>query len=149
MHVHGRTNKDTLEYVLSRQVSSPELHDLTGQKETAYRQQCLALGQDFQLSPGSVKLLDALLDHDVPRAIATSSEKNNVDFFIEHLGLDRWFDLDTIVYDDGTMAGKPSPDIYLRAAERLKLQPSVCLVIEDAIAGIASAHAAGPCPASC
>ena len=47
--------------------------------------------------------------------------------------MDRWFDPRRIVYDDGTFSGKPAPDIYLRAAERIGLSPSRCIVAEDAL----------------
>ena len=57
--------------------------------------------------------------------------------------MDRWFDPRRIVYDDGTFPGKPAPDIYLRAAERIGLSPSRCIVAEDARSGIEAARRAG------
>ena len=57
--------------------------------------------------------------------------------------MDRWFDPRRIVYDDGTFSGKPAPDIYLRAAERIGLSPSRCIVAEDARSGIEAARRAG------
>ena len=57
--------------------------------------------------------------------------------------MDRWFDPRRIVYDDGTFSGKPAPDIYLRAAERIGLSPSRCIVAEDAPVGIEAARRAG------
>lgn len=71
------------------------------------------------------------------------SNGENVEFFIETFNLKKWFDVDKIVYDDGTMPGKPAPDIYLRAAKKLNLAPKDCVVIEDAVSGIESARAAG------
>ena len=71
------------------------------------------------------------------------SNKNNVDFFVEQFKLDKWFDLEKIVYDNGKIKGKPAPDIYLQAAKNLGLNPKDCIVIEDAISGIQAAHAAG------
>ena len=47
-----------------------------------------------------------------------------------------------VVYDDGTLAGKPDPDVYLRACARLGVAPEDCVVVEDSYAGIASANAA-------
>ena len=72
--------------------------------------------------------------------IATSSEKTNVDFFFKNLPLGNWFDINKIVYDDGKLPGKPLPDIYLKAAEKIDLSPQKCIVIEDAISGIKSAY---------
>ena len=70
------------------------------------------------------------------------SEKDNVDFYIDEFKLEKWFDLDKIVYSDGTIPGKPAPDIYIKAAQKLNLEPQKCIVAEDAISGIESARAA-------
>lgn len=48
-----------------------------------------------------------------------------------------------MVYSDGTIPGKPAPDIFLIAAEKIGLEPKDCIVVEDAIAGIESAKSAG------
>jgi beta-phosphoglucomutase-like phosphatase (HAD superfamily) len=101
------------------------------------------LGDAFELSPGAVELLEFLAAHEIPYTIATASGKSNVGFFFEHLDLNRWFDVDRIVYDDGSRPGKPAPDIYLEAARSLGLEPAQCVVIEDSISGVQAAHAAG------
>jgi len=143
VHVHGRYNGHTLAYLLGRPVGGTELHQLIQQKEIIYRQMCLDQGDGFQLSDGAVELLDFLVFHDIPRTIATASERTNVDFFREHLDLDRWFDPGLIVYDDGRRPGKPAPDIYLQAAANLGLSPDRCVVVEDSLSGLRAAHAAG------
>lgn len=142
-YVHGRPNKVTLEYVLGRQLDDEEADRLSQEKERLYRQMCLAWGDDFALSPGSQEFLDRLMEHRIPRTIATASEQNNVHFFIRHLRLDRWFEVEKIVMDDGTFPGKPAPDIYLRAAKNLGLSPSECVVVEDSISGLQAAYHAG------
>lgn len=57
--------------------------------------------------------------------------------------MERWFDPEKIVYDDGTLPGKPNPDIYLKAARTIGLAPSRCVVVEDAVSGIEAARRAG------
>jgi beta-phosphoglucomutase-like phosphatase (HAD superfamily) len=143
VHVHGRTNRYTLEYLVGLALVASEVERLSEQKETIYRQLCLDQGLDFRLSPGAVELLDFLAAHGVPRTIATASGKANVDFFVEHLVLERWFDAGLIVYDDGARPGKPAPDIYRQAAANLALAPGQCVVVEDSRSGIQAAHAAG------
>lgn len=76
-------------------------------------------------------------------ADATASCGNNVRFFFDTLGLDRWFDLDKVIYNDGTLPGKPAPDLYLKAAQRLGVAPETCVIFEDSGAGIESAQRAG------
>ncbi len=141
--VHGRNNKHTLSYLFGRDVSGQELDDLTQQKESGYRELCLQEGENFKLSPGATILLDFLVKQDFPHTIATASEKTNLDFFVKHLELNKWFDLEKIVYDDGTFPGKPAPDIYLKAAKHLNLEPHECMVVEDSHSGIEAAFAAG------
>ena len=71
------------------------------------------------------------------------SEWDNVEFYIEHFNLGKWFDIDKIVYSNGKIKGKPAPDIYEIASSNLNLSPKDCVVIEDAISGIKSAYNAG------
>ncbi len=143
VHVHGRNNQHTLEYLTGRPVKGAELHQLIQQKETIYRQLCLEQAENFKLSPGAIELLDFLVAHHIPHTIATASGRTNLDFFVKHLHLDQWFDIEQIVYDDGTRPGKPAPDIYLQAASNLGLEPTHCIVIEDSRSGLQAAYAAG------
>ncbi len=143
VHMHGRTNRHLISYLLHREVNGEELAELTEEKEAAYRQLCLSEGESFALSPGAVDLLNFLKEFDIPHTIATASERTNLDFFVINLELSKWFHIPDIVYDNGAFPGKPAPDIYLRAAKNLKLKPSECIVVEDAYSGIQAAHEAG------
>jgi beta-phosphoglucomutase-like phosphatase (HAD superfamily) len=142
-HVHGRPNRHTLSYLAGRPLSPSDLEQLSEEKEAIYRRLCLEQGDGFRLSPGAEGLLDRLVARSIPRTIATASGRANLDFFHRYLHLDRWFDPGLIVYDDGTLPGKPAPDVYLRAAWNLGLAPGVCVVVEDSLSGIQAAHAAG------
>ena len=141
--VHGRSSRSIFEYLLRKPLTQEQVWELIERKETIYRELCLQDEERFRLAPGAAELLDWLCEHGIPHTIATASEIRNVRFFREHFGLDRWFDPRRIVYDDGTFSGKPAPDIYLRAAERIGLSPSRCNVAEDARSGIEAARRAG------
>jgi beta-phosphoglucomutase-like phosphatase (HAD superfamily) len=141
--VHGKVNLDIFRYLLGRPVAREATLPLAAEKEAIYRQLCLEAGDAFRLSPGAVDLLDFLVAHDIPHTIATSSGGPNVAFFIEHLELGRWFDLAKVVFDEGRYPGKPAPYIYLEAAGKIGLLPSRCMVVEDSLAGVESARAAG------
>jgi beta-phosphoglucomutase-like phosphatase (HAD superfamily) len=143
IHVHGRNNRYTIEYLLGRTVSDDELHKFTQQKEELYRQLCLDQDSEFKLSPGAIELLNFLVTNHLPHTIATASERTNLDFFIKYLDLNRWFNLKQVIYDDGTRPGKPAPDLYLDAARELGLSPKECVVVEDSRSGIQAAHGAG------
>jgi beta-phosphoglucomutase-like phosphatase (HAD superfamily) len=143
IHVHGRSGAHTLAYLLGQPVQGNRLNELIQAKESHYRTLCLANPAIFVLSPGAEALLDFLATQHIPMTIATASERTNLDFFITHLNLAKWFDLDRIVYDDGFLPGKPAPDMYQRAAAKLGIAPCGCIVVEDAISGLQAAHAAG------
>ena len=113
------------------------------EKEALYRKQCLIDKENFKLAPGAVEFLDFLKENNIPRTIATMSEWDNVEFYIKEFNLPRWFDVDKIVYSNGKIPGKPAPDIFMIAADKIGLNPKDCVVVEDAIAGINSAKSAG------
>ena len=143
VHVHGRNNRHTLEYLLDEEVTGSRLEEMSEEKETVYRDLCLGQGTSFELSPGAVELLDFLVEHQIPHTIATASARPNVDFFVKHLQLNRWFDSKKIVYNDGLKAGKPAPDFFLKAASLLGQESGQCVVVEDSLSGMAAARAAG------
>lgn len=142
-NMFGHTNSDIIEYAIGRKPSFEMVEKYAEEKEALYRKRCLLDKENFKLAPGAIEFLDFLKEHNIPRTIATMSEWCNVEFYIREFKLEQWFDIDKIVYSDGSIPGKPAPDIFLIAAEKIDLLPRDCLVIEDAIAGIKSAKAAG------
>lgn len=142
-YMFGRTNEDIIEYALGKKPDKALVQQIANEKEAYYRKMCLANPNKFKLAPFATEFLDYLKKNNVPMTIATMSEWCNVEFYIEEFCLQKWFDLDKIVYSDGKIAGKPAPDIYIIAAKKLGLQPSQCIVFEDALSGIESARRAG------
>ncbi|WP_171014097.1 HAD family phosphatase [Chitinivorax sp. B] len=142
-YIHGRTNRTVLEYVLSRDVTADEALLLGEAKEAIYREQCPYDAVANHLSPGAVPLLNVLRESTIPYAIATSSGLGNMMFYEQQYRLQQWFAPEFLIYDDGTVRGKPAPDLYLRAAQRLQTRPAHCMVVEDSVSGIESARAAG------
>ncbi len=138
----GRNNELILTFLLDRTPSSYEVTSMGDEKEAYYRRMCLADPDSLHLAPGAAEYLDFLKGQGIPCNIATSSNKENLDFYFEHFGLERWFKKDLCVYDDGSYPGKPAPDIYIIAAKRLGLPSGSCAVFEDALSGIRAAHAA-------
>lgn len=143
LHMHGRPTRFYLEYLLGRTLNDSEIEYHSEEKEKIYRKMCLDLGPELELTTGAGDLLDFLKAHGIPRTIATASTKPNVDFYFETFPLGKWFDYAKVVYDNGSFPGKPDPQIYLRAAQKLGLPPQECIVAEDALSGIESADSAG------
>lgn len=144
-YVHGRNADDTLQYFLNRKLSKTEIEQIAEEKEVTYRELCLKDKDRFKLAEGLEEFLDYLKKNNIPCTIATASGIKNVRFFFEHLNLAKWFDINKVVYDDGTIKGKPEPEIYLRAAEKIKIPIKECMVFEDAKSGIIAADRAGAC----
>ena len=116
--------------------------DLATLAEARYRQALDAGG--VPRKPGLIELLDVLTDRDVPRAVATSTARELARHKLEQAGVLAYFDV--IVGGDDVLHGKPAPDIFLRAADRLGARPAECVVLEDSGPGIHAASAAGMVP---
>jgi HAD superfamily hydrolase (TIGR01509 family) len=91
--------------------------------------------------PGLDALLDLLEARRIPKAVATSTKRQRAENQLRALGLLSRFG--AIVGGDEVATGKPAPDIYLLAAQRLGVEPAHCVVLEDAEAGIVAATRAG------
>ena len=139
----GKTSAKSLEMLLGIKIDDSKLDELHEEKETIYRRMCLEDAKNFVLAPGLIQILDDLAERSIPRAIATASAYPNVEFFIEQFQLERWFDKKYIVYDDGHIANKPEPDIYLLAAKRLGINPQDLVIVEDSATGAEAAQRAG------
>ncbi len=90
---------------------------------------------------GARELVEQLRDAGVPIAVASSSHRVWVDAALTGAGLREYFEQTTA--GDEVSMGKPSPEIYLKAAEKLSFEPADCIAVEDAPAGVESARAAG------
>lgn len=90
---------------------------------------------------GIRELLAELKKGDIPRAIASSSPPVFIEAVLEKFGLRDEFQV--VVSGEQVPKGKPAPDVYLRAAELLGVNPANCAVLEDARHGVAAAKAAG------
>ncbi len=93
------------------------------------------------LITGARELIERLIDAAIPIAVASSSHRLWVEAALTGASLRDYFQ-HTVAGDEVT-TGKPLPEIYLKAAERLGVNPTNCIAIEDAPAGVASANAAG------
>lgn len=142
-YLHGSTNSIIYERLFKKPIP-PELIGVFGEKkERLYREQCIKDKDILSFAKGALELLDFLEENNIPHAIATSSEINNVNFFKDLFNLDKWFGGGRIIYDDGTVRGKPHPDLYLKAGERLGEDMKDLIIVEDACAGVQAARASG------
>lgn len=99
------------------------------------------LEQGVPVKEGAHEVLSYLKAHGYKVGMATSTPWDTVKDHLERTDMMEYFD--TIVTGDMIEHGKPSPDIYLLAAERLGVDPAECIGVEDSMSGVRSIHAAG------
>jgi HAD superfamily hydrolase (TIGR01509 family) len=99
------------------------------------------LAKGAPLKKGAVELIEHLDSLQLPMAVATSMKKEEAENQLECANLRHLF-LEVVGRDEVVLS-KPHPDLYLRAASCLQLQPSACVALEDSFNGIKSAHSAG------
>lgn len=116
-----------------------EVDALAHEKEEIYRS--LVREHGIQPLPGVRELLASLQAAAIPCAIGSSTERANLDCLLDLMDLRQFFGV--IVAGEEVVHGKPDPSIFLLAAQRLGAEPAGCLVIEDALVGIAAAQRAG------
>lgn len=96
---------------------------------------------ELEPMPGLLESLKRFKDADYRLAIASSGATSYIDLVLSKFGIKDYFE--AVVTGDDVKIGKPHPEAYLVAAQKLQLEPAECLVLEDATKGIQSAKAAG------
>lgn len=152
-HLDGRSRVDGVRAVLaSRGMSLPEgsssdtpgaltLHGLGNAKNALVEEEVAREG--VQSYPGSVRVVADLASRGVPMAVVSSSQ--NAVPVLAAAGFDGRFPVvvDGVVAAAESLPGKPAPDMFLRAAERLGVAPRLAVVVEDAVSGVAAGRAGG------
>ena len=134
----GRPAEDAVADLLDRPVGAEEGAALARRKREHYTRLAARGMLPVAGAPAFVTLLAA---EGVPRAVATSASRHEVESLLTEIGVREHFEV--IVTADDVRWGKPNPEVYLRAAELLELPPKGCLVFEDSVVGIHAARNAG------
>lgn len=120
------------------EASEEELFELGERKEALYREM---FKPNLKLINGLGELLNQAKKAGVKMALATAGDKRNIAFVLDGLEIRSYFD--AIVGGEDVSKGKPHPEVFLKAASALGVEPSDCIVFEDAPPGVESAHRAG------
>ncbi|MFX1321081.1 MAG: HAD family hydrolase [Promethearchaeota archaeon] len=107
-------------------------------KEQYYREM---VKDKLEPIPGVLKLIKELKEKGIKLAVGSSGPPENVELLLSVLNLKHYFDV--IITAAEVKKSKPEPDVFLMAAQKLKLNPKNCIVIEDAPVGIEAARRAG------
>jgi beta-phosphoglucomutase family hydrolase len=137
-HSFGLRNDTIIRNILGEQAAQGEIDAIAREKEETFRR---VIGQNTRPLPGVLELIKALKQQGFKMAIASSTPIENIRLITGSLGIDTCFQ--AIITGQDVTEGKPSPQIFLFAARRLGVEPRNCIVIEDAVAGVAAAKKAG------
>jgi len=133
----GMNNQGVLSVVLGREPTAAELRDLADRKEALFRERIAGAVEPL---PGVRQWLGRLQVAGWRQAVASSAPAANIEVMVDAGGLRPFFD---VLVSGEKMPGKPKPDVFLEAARQVGVPPAHCVVVEDAVAGVAAAKAAG------
>jgi beta-phosphoglucomutase len=133
----GMNNTAILQRLLGTVFTSELANHISDVKESRFRE--VIRGQ-AQALPGVIEWVQTLHTYGARQAVASSAPSANIELIIDELGLSPYF---ATLVSGLHLPAKPAPDIFLRAAEALGVPPPRCVVIEDALAGVAGAKSAG------
>ena len=134
----GTRNDFIIRTILGENLSQEDIAAIAQEKEASLRAKAKGNIKPF---PGVIKLLDTIMKGNFKLALVSSAPKENIDLISSELDIGRYFDC--IVFGREVAESKPSPQLYLLAAEKLGAEPQNCIVIEDSPLGVKAAKAAG------
>ena len=137
----GKTSKQILEYFLGYELTDNMVYQFSEEKERIYRS--LLAKTDLELAPGLEEFLNYLTLAGVRKTIASVTSPENMSYYFERYGLERWFIWEDVVIGTGNIPVKPAPDIYLAALNNIGFTADKTVVFEDSEVGIKAAYNAG------
>jgi beta-phosphoglucomutase len=134
----GKKTAEILRMNLGAQLSDAEVAYWSERKEALYRERFACCREPL---PGLLHLLEQAHTLGLPMAVASAAPPDNIPFILDELDLRRHFQ--AVVGGHDVQHGKPNPEIFLKSARILRVEPARCLVFEDALGGIEAARRAG------
>ena len=136
IHNSGVREKDMIKLIKEQYKLEETIEQLIAKKSEFYTD----LLKDLKAQPGLIKLLKILKKHNILLSIGSSGALNRTKIKLESAQVSDYFNV--LVTGDDVEHGKPAPDIFLTAAERLKVHANECIVFEDAEVGVVAAKKA-------
>lgn len=134
----GRTGHECMHELFGRPIAADEARALVHEKETLYRE---LFAPVFAEVAGFKQFEQAARARGLKIGVGTAGDQHNIAFAMVHLQLPQA--PHAVAGGDEGLAGKPEPDIFLAAAQRMQVSPARCIVFEDAPFGIEAARRAG------
>lgn len=134
----GHPRREILRHYLGA-LSAERFERLSARKDELY----LQFVKDLAPKRGVTRVLDELKRDGIVCAVATSAGRARTEETLDQFGIARSFA--AVVAGNDVNAAKPAPDIFLLAAAQIAAKPQECVVVEDSVAGVRAAKAAGMC----
>ena len=137
-HMYGKHNDYIMRYFFKRLLDDAEVKRLGEEKESLFRE---IYADHVAPIEGLLQFLDALKTAGYRVGVATSAPRANLDFIIDKLSIRMY--MESVLSSEDVTAHKPDPQIYLKSANRLNVEPRNCIVFEDSHSGVSAARNAG------
>lgn len=137
-HMFGKSNSYILSHFLGRPVTGAEFTALEEEKEGLFREIYADHVRDIA---GFLPFLSALKQAGFKTGVATSAPRANLDLIMGKLGFEPL--MESIMASENVTRHKPDPEVYLKSAMNLGIDPGRCVVFEDSFSGISAALNAG------
>lgn len=132
----GRKREEILEYFLGH-LEDRRIQELCHEKDVLFRNEA----EGVKIVPGILDLLGELDGAGIPMGVASCGSRARVHDLLSRLGLGKYFA--TVVTGDEVAKGKPDPEVFHKAAGRMRVHPAESVVFEDSVSGVQGAKAAG------
>ncbi|MGR3810108.1 HAD family hydrolase [Jiulongibacter sp. NS-SX5] len=137
-HMFGKSNSYILKHFLGRPVVGEEFTQMEEEKEGLFREIYADVVDPIAGFPDWLTLLKK---NDFKTGVATSAPRANLDLIMGKLGFEK--DMESILASEDVTKHKPEPEVYLKSAHNLGVQPEDCVVFEDSFSGVSAAINAG------
>jgi beta-phosphoglucomutase len=138
MHMYGKSNSYILKHFLSREIVGQEFIDLEFEKESLFRE---IYAENIKPIERYLAFLSELKSGGFKTAVATSAPRANLDLIMGKLGFES--NMESLLASENVSQHKPNPEVYLKSAENLGVNPDKCIVFEDSFSGVMAGLNAG------
>ena len=138
LHMYGKSNSYILKHFLGREIVGQEFIDLEFEKESLFRE---IYADHVKPIERYLEFLNELKSLGIKTGVATSAPRANLDLIMGKLGFES--NMESIMASENVSQHKPNPEVYLKSAENLGVNPENCIVFEDSFSGVSAGINAG------
>jgi beta-phosphoglucomutase len=137
-HMYGKSNSYILKYFFKREFTGEEFERMEFEKELTFRE---IYASHIKPIDGFVAFVENLKKYQVQTGIATSAPVENMDLILSQVPIRE--QMGSLLASSDVSHHKPNPEVYLKSAQNLGVEPSNCVVFEDSVSGVMAGKNAG------